>query len=242
MGGLDILYNEILFIFQTFVILAITLIAFRMGKQYLIGWVAASIVLANIFVTKQMKLFGLDATGGNVLYASIFLATDLLNEHYSKKAAKDAVKIGFFAALLYLISSQCIIRYLPSEYDTVHNGMQTIFAFAPRIIIASLLAYLVSQFHDIWAYHFIWKRTGQKLLWLRNNGSTWISQLIDSVIFAVVAFIGTFPVKVVFQIILSTYLLKIVVALLDTPFMYLSYWIKHLSFSDILAKQKRQMT
>lgn len=235
MGGLDILYNEILFIFQTFVILAATLIAFRMGKQYLIGWVAASIVLANIFVTKQMKLFGLDATGGNVLYASIFLATDLLNEHYSKKAAKDAVKIGFFAALLYLISSQCIIRYLPSEYDTAHNGMQTIFAFAPRIIIASLLAYLVSQFHDIWAYHFIWKRTGQKLLWLRNNGSTWISQLIDSVIFTVVAFIGTFPVKVVFQIILSTYLLKIVVALLDTPFMYLSYGVKQFSFKKIIS-------
>lgn len=232
------MYNELLFLFQTLIILAMTLIVFRMGKQYLIGWVAASIVLANIFVTKQMKLFGLDATGGNILYASIFLTTDLLSEHYSKEDAKDAVKIGFLASLLYLISSRFIVHYIPSEYDTVHNGMQTIFAFAPRVIFASLLAYLVSQFHDIWAYHFIWKRTGPKLLWLRNNGSTWISQLIDSVIFAVVAFIGTFPVKVVFQIILSTYLLKIIVALLDTPFMYLSYWVKSLSFSSMLAKQK----
>ena len=139
---LNILNNEILFIFQTLVILAITLIAFRMGKQYLIGWVAASIVLANIFVTKQMKLFGLDATGGNVLYASIFLATDLLNEHYSQKDAKDAVKIGFLVSLLYLISSQLIVHYVPSEYDTVQTGMQSIFVFAPRIIFAITLTLL----------------------------------------------------------------------------------------------------
>ena len=231
------MYNEILFTLQTLIILAITLITFRMGKQYLIGWVAASIVLANIFVTKQMKLFGLDATGGNVLYASIFLATDLLNEHYSKEDAKDAVKIGFLAALLYLISSRFIVYYLPSENDSVHNGMQSIFAFAPRIIIASLLAYLISQFHDIWAYNFIREKTGQKLLWLRNNGSTWISQLIDSVIFSVVAFVGIFPFKVVFQIILSTYILKIFVALLDTPFMYMSYFVKDFSFKQVIKPE-----
>lgn len=229
MESLNIVYNELLFLFQTLVILTITLLAFRMGKQYLIGWVAASIVLANIFVTKQMKLFGLTATGGNVLYASIFLATDLLNEHYSREDAKDAVKIGFMASLLYLISSQFIVYYVPFESDKIHEGMQSIFDLAPRIIVASLLAYLVSQFHDIWAYNFIWKKTGQKLLWLRNNGSTWISQLIDSVLFSVVAFMGTG--YDVFQIIISTYILKIFVAFLDTPFMYLSYWVKRLSFS-----------
>lgn len=223
--------NEILFMIQTVVILALTLGVFKMGKEYLKAFVAASLVLANIFVTKQITLFGLDATGGNILYASIFLATDLLNEHYSKDDAKDAVKIGFLASALYLLSTQFIVQYLPSEYDTVHEGMQIMFAFAPRIIVASMLAYLVSQFHDIWVYNFIWRKTGQKWLWLRNNGSTWISQLIDSVIFAVVAFIGTFPFSVVLQIILSTYLLKILVALLDTPFMYASYWIKDLSFS-----------
>jgi len=205
-----------------------------MGKQYLIAWVAASIVLANIFVTKQIKLFGLSATGGNILYASIFLATDLLNEHFSKEDAKDAVKIGFLASLLYLMSSQFILQYIPTDYDTVHEGMQAIFTFAPRIIGASMLAYLVSQFHDIWAYNFIWKKTGQKLLWLRNNGSTWISQLIDSVIFSLVAFVGVFPFNEVFQIIVSTYVLKILVAFLDTPFMYLSYRVKKFSFKKLI--------
>lgn len=221
-----IMHNEMIFLFQTLIVLALTLFAFRLGKQYLIGWVAASIVLANIFVTKQMKLFGLDATGGNIMYASIFLATDLLNEHYSKEDAKDAVKIGFLVSILYLITSQFLIRFVPSEYDTVQTGMQEIFAFAPRILIASMLAYLVSQFHDIWAYNYIWQKTGQKFLWLRNNGSTWISQLIDSVLFSLVAFLGKFPFEVVVQIILSTYILKVLVAFLDTPFMYLSYGVK----------------
>lgn len=218
--------NEILFLLQTITMLCLTLVMFRLGKHYLTAYVAASIVLANIFVTKQMKLFGLDATGGNVLYGSIFLATDLLSEHFSREDAKDAVKIGFLASLIYLIGSRFILAYLPSEYDTVQTGMSAIFVFAPRIIIASMIAYLVSQFHDIWAYHFIWQRTGAKWLWLRNNGSTWISQLIDSVIFASIAFIGTFPLSVVGQIILSTYLLKVLVAFIDTPFIYLSYKIR----------------
>jgi uncharacterized integral membrane protein (TIGR00697 family) len=215
-----------LFLLQTLIILVLTLIAFRMGKAYLIGWVAASIVLANIFVTKQLKLFGLDATGGNIMYASIFLATDLLSEHYTKEDAKIAVKIGFLSSVLYLVSSQFVLRFLPSEYDTVQGGMQEIFAFAPRILIGSMVAYLVSQFHDIWAYNAIHSKTGQKLLWLRNNGSTWVSQLLDSVIFSLIAFLGVFPFNVVLGIILSTYLLKVIVAALDTPFMYLSYRVK----------------
>ncbi len=224
--------NEILFLIQTVIVLSLTLGALSLGKEYLKAFVGAGIVLANIFVTKQIHLFGLDATGGNVLYASIFLATDLLSEHYSKKDARDAVKIGFLAAVLYLVCVQCILKYVPAEYDTVHTGMQRIFAFAPRIILASMLAYLISQFYDVWAYHAILAKTGRRMLWLRNNGSTWISQLIDSVIFTLVAFLGVFPLSVVLQIILSTYLLKVLVAFLDTPFMYLSYWIQPVTQKD----------
>ena len=218
--------NEVIFLLQTVIMLLLTLGAFKMGKNYLKAFVGASIVLANIFVTKQITLFGLGATGGNVMYAAIFLSTDLLSEHYTQQDAKEAVKIGFGTSLLYLVGGQFMLQYLPSSYDTVHSGMREIFAFAPRILLASLLAYLISQFHDIWAYNFIREKTGQKWLWLRNNGSTWASQLIDSVIFTSVAFLGVFPPSVLLQIIVSTYLLKILVALIDTPFMYLSYRVK----------------
>ena len=77
--------NELIFILQTVVGLAFTLVAFRMGRSWLYGYIAVCIVLANIFVTKQIILFGIAATGGNVVYGAVFLATDLLAEHYGKK-------------------------------------------------------------------------------------------------------------------------------------------------------------
>ena len=100
--------NELIFILQTGVGLTFTLVAFRMGLSWLYGYIAVCIVLANIFVTKQITLFGIAATGGNVVYGAVFLATDLLTEHYGKKEARQAVFIGFFSAVFYTIMSQMI--------------------------------------------------------------------------------------------------------------------------------------
>ncbi|NBK23039.1 MAG: VUT family protein, partial [Spirochaetia bacterium] len=87
----------------------------------------------------------------------------------------------------------------------------------------SLIAYLISNLHDIWAFDY-WKRKkpGRNTLWLRNNLSTFVSQLIDTLVFTLIAFLGVYPQSVLIQIIISTYVLKWVVAMLDTPFMYLA--------------------
>lgn len=229
--------DELLFFGQTVVGLTFTLIAFRTGKLWLYGYIAVCIVLANLFVTKQITLFGLAATGGNVVYGAIFLSTDLLAEHHGKRAAREAVFLGFFAALFYTIMSQFILGFTPSSEDWgAAEGMKQIFSVAPGIILASMIAYLISQLHDIWAFHAIRMKTKGRFLWLRNNGSTWISQLIDSVVFSSLAFL-VFPVLIigdeyalpfdtVAQIVISTYLLKIMVAAIDTPFIYLSYRVK----------------
>lgn len=229
--------NELLFIIQTIVGLLFTLIAFRMGRHWLYGYVGVCIVLANIFVTKQITLFGLAATGGNVVYGAVFLATDLLAEHYGKKAAREAVYIGFFAAVFYTVMSQLILFFSPSSDDWgAAAGMSSIFSAAPSIIIASLTAYLASQLHDVWAFHFIRQKTQGRFLWLRNNLSTWVSQLIDSILFSFLAFLilpqlisdstNALQFGTVVQIVISTYLLKILVAAIDTPFIYLSYALK----------------
>ena len=229
--------NELLFIIQTIVGLLFTLIAFRMGRHWLYGYVGVCIVLANIFVTKQITLFGLAATGGNVVYGAVFLATDLLAEHYGKKAAREAVYIGFFAAVFYTVMSQLMLFFSPSSDDWgAAAGMTSIFSAAPSIIIASLTAYLASQLHDIWAFHFIRQKTQGRFLWLRNNLSTWVSQLIDSILFSFLAFLilpqlisdstNALQFGTVVQIVISTYLLKILVAAIDTPFIYLSYALK----------------
>ena len=234
--------NELLFIIQTIIGLAFTLVAFSMGRNWLYGYIAVCIVLANIFVTKQITLFGIPATGGNVLYGSIFLATDLLAEHFGKREARQAILLGFGAALFYLIMSQFILKFSPSPDDWgAAEGMATIFDFAPAIVLASLMAYLISQFHDIWAFHWIREKTGGRYLWLRNNGSTWISQLIDSVVFSILAFLvlpilfpsaEALPFDIVVGIIISTYFLKILVAAIDTPFIYLSHNLPIIKLKD----------
>ena len=218
--------NEILFFLKLLVGLIFTIIAFRLGKSYLIAIVPVYVVLANILVTKQIMLFGLAATGGNVVYGCTFLATDLLSEHYTKEDARRAVFIGFFAAVIYLVMSQFIVAFKSSPDDFAHESMADLFALAPRIVAASMAAYLTSQLHDIWAYHFWRKKTSGKYLWMRNNFSTWVSQLIDSCVFVTGAFLGVFPGSELVQIIITTYFLKIIVAIIDTPFIYLSYYLK----------------
>ncbi|HIA29350.1 MAG TPA: VUT family protein [Candidatus Marinimicrobia bacterium] len=234
--------NELLFIIQTIIGLAFTLVAFSMGRNWLYGYIAVCIVLANIFVTKQITLFGIPATGGNVLYGSIFLATDLLSEHFGKREARQAILLGFGAALFYLIMSQFILKFSPSPDDWgAAEGMATIFDFAPAIVLASLMAYLILQFHDIWAFHWIREKTGGRYLWLRNNGSTWVSQLFDSVVFSILAFLvlpilfpnaEALPFDIVVGIIISTYFLKILVAAIDTPFIYLSHNLPIIKLKD----------
>lgn len=218
------LTNEVLFILMSLTSLGFVLIAFRLGKSWLIGLVSAQAVLMNIFVIKGMYLFGLAATGGNVLYASIFLATDLLGEHYGKKAANQAVRVGFFVSIFFLVASQFILKFIPADYDIAQGAMQTLFTLVPRIVIASMVAYLISQHLDVWSFDKIKKLTNGKYLWLRNNGSTMTSQLVDSIIFTLIAFWGVYPNLV--QLILFTYIIKIVVAAIDTPFIYLSKVLK----------------
>jgi len=211
--------NELLFVLMTLISLFFVLLAFRLGKTYLVALIAVMAVIMNIFVIKGMYLFGLAVTGGNVMYASIFLATDLLSEYYGKKTATKAVMIGFFGSVFFLITSQLILQFAPADYDIAQDAFKTLFTLTPRIVIGSMVAYLVSQNLDIWTYTKIKKLTKGKHLWLRNNGSTWTSQLVDSIIFTVIAFAGVYPL---FELILFTYIIKIVVAAIDTPFIYLA--------------------
>ena len=113
--------------------------------------------------------------------------------------------------------------FTPAPDDFVQGSLAVIFGFMPRIAAASLLAYLVSQMHDVWAYD-VWRKRfpGRRFIWLRNNASTMISQFIDSTVFTVLAFWGVFPVSVLVQIFWTTYLLKWIVGLADTPFIYLA--------------------
>ena len=205
---------------QVLISLGCVLLAFRMGYPYLIGLIGVQVVLMNLFVVKQMTLFGLDVTGGNVLYASIFLSTDLIAEHFGRRKAHRAVWFGFAVSAFFVVMIRLILTYEPNRWDFAHQSMASLYSLTPRIVFASMLAYLLSQHLDIRLFEFFGRLTRGKHLWLRNNFSTATSQLVDTIVFTLVAFLGVFPH--LFGMILFTYIVKVVIAALDTPLMYLS--------------------
>jgi len=219
--------NELFWAIMLLINFLLIMAAYRLwGRIGLYIWIPISVMIANIQVTKTINLFGLEATLGNIIYATSFLATDILSENYSKHDARRAVAIGFFSMITMTVLMNLALLFIPAGSDFVQDSMVTIFALMPRIAAASLLAYGVSQMHDIFAYSWIKSHLPQKrFLWVRNNGSTLISQLLDSLIFTAAAFYGVFPVSVLVEILITTYALKVVVSLFDTPFIYLArYW------------------
>lgn len=215
--------NELLWISFAIIDLTMVLVVFRhFGGVGLYGLIVFNLILCNIQVLKTVELFGLTTTLGNILYASVFLSTDLLSEYYGKERARKAVLLGFVALFLATVYMQIALRFIPAASDFADPHLQAIFGFLPRVAVASMVAYLVSQLHDVWAFHFWKQRTQGRHLWLRNNLSTMASQLLDSAIFCSIAFIGVFPWNVWWEILLTTYLVKMVVAILDTPFIYLA--------------------
>lgn len=219
--------NEILWIGLLLTTFIIVILAYRLfGKTGLYVWTAVGVILANIQVMKTVQIFGLVTAMGNVIYSSLFLVTDIINENYSKKDAQKAVWIGFFVLITTTIVMQISLLFIPDKSDFLSEHITAIFSFLPRIAFASLTAYLISQSHDVWFFTKLKKRHKRKYLWFRNNLSTMISQLIDNTVFSLIAFAGVFSWDVIAQIFISSYILKVIIAVSDTPFIYLARKIK----------------
>lgn len=222
--------NELYWILDVLINFGMIMLAYWIfGKNGLFIWIPIAAIVANIQVIQTVELVTLAATLGNTVYASSFLVTDILSEKYGKKEARKAVWIGFFSLISMTILMNIALLFKPMEDAfslQTHDSLATIFGFMPRIVLASLTAYLISQQHDVWAFHF-WAKIfpGRKGLWIRNNLSTMVSQLIDSIIFTALAFYGVFEFKILVEILITTYFLKWIVAAADTPFVYLATFI-----------------
>ncbi len=224
---LPITFNNLLWVGFILLNLGLVTIIYRFfGKNGLYVVIVASIITANIQVVKTVEIFGFVATLGNVLYGSIFFATDILSEVYGKKAARRGVWLGFIGMLLMTLWMQLGLMFIPHASDFAQGSLSTIFGLMPRIAAGSMVAYLVSQHHDIWAFLYWKKRTKGRFLWLRNNASTMVSQAIDSIIFCSIALWGLYDTDTWLQILLSTYVMKLIVAAVDTPFLYLAKKIR----------------
>lgn len=218
---------------------AVLLLLRLFGETGLYVYIAVAILGANVQVLKAVK-FGLYADPvalGTILFASTYLCTDILAEHYGARAARRGIAIGFASFLLFTVFMVLTLGFRPMTPQEAgesmawaldyHGHMAALFTPAPAFFAAGMIAYLASQFHDVWLFSLLKRTTGGRFLWLRNNASTAVSALIDNTIFSVLAWVVFAETAVpweavVFTYILGTYWLRLVVALFDTPIIYLS--------------------
>lgn len=222
--------QEILWFTTIAIDLSFAIILFRVfGRQGLYASIVISLLLANLQGPKLTEIFGLQTSMGVILYSSIYFATDLLSERYGKSEATRAVMIGFMVSVIIIVMISISLIYLPATAPetaalalNIHEATATLFDFTPRFVLGSLLAYLLSQRFDVWIFHVIKKKTQGHHLWLRNNVSTMLSQSIDTVIYGVVVWWGVVDFTTAMQLALAKYFFKILIALIDTPFIYLA--------------------
>ena len=225
--------NELLLLISLVTIYVTVLLCYKFfGKMGLYIWTAIATITANIEVLILVEAYGMEQTLGNILFASTFLVTDILSETQGKKAANKAVKFGILTNLVFIAISQSWFLYQPSANDWASESIRTVFANTPRLMIVSLVVYAIAQSFDVWFYHFIWERTTRKLgdskkgLWIRNNGSTLISQLLNSLLFTLGSFYGLHSMETLISITFSTYVIYIITSIADTPIVYLARKVK----------------
>lgn len=219
--------NEILIILSIFVIYGGVVAFYRFfGKAGLLAFNVLATILANIEVLMLVNAFGIEMTLGNVLFASTFLITDIMSENHSRKDANKAVIISTMASVMFIFISQMWLLYTPSANDWACPSIRYIFTSTPRIVCASLVVYLISQLVDVWLYHKWWGlcrryfKDERKGLWIRNNGSTLISQFLNTALYTFLAFYGTYSIQTLISIFISSYIIYFFTSVLDTPFVY----------------------
>lgn len=218
--------NLILGVISIFVTFSAVVIFEKLFKREgLFVWVAISTITANIIVCKNIDILGFTATLGNVMFASNFLATDIMSEKYSFKDGRKAIVLGVVSQIIFIIMTMLAVAYIPSSEDISHESMKTLFTINFRVSIASITMYFASNMLDIYLFEKL-KKKFPKQLWLRNNISTIISNCLENYFFTFFAFVGLYDITTILAIATSTSVIEMIIAILDTPFLYISKKIK----------------
>lgn len=214
------------------------LLLFRIfGLFGLYCFITFSIIAANLQVLKaaQFSFLAEPVALGTIVFGSTYMATNIITEHYGAKEAERAVWIGFLS-LLFMTIIMLLTLGWPKlggggdniRFDQAHDAIKILFMPAPAIFIASFIAYIVSQYNDIWIFAFLKTLTRNRMLWVRTNVATFISAFIDTIIFSFLAWYVLAPEPFSIQTIwhtyiLGTYLFRVALSVFNTPFVYLSY-------------------
>lgn len=188
------------------------------------------VVLANLQVLKVSTFFFSPepVALGTITFATTYLVSDILTEHYGRSVAHKGVWLSFAGHIFMTLSMMLTLGYPALPGDAIQPAMMTLFTPSFRILTAGLLAYLISQFLDIYLFERIGRITQGRFLWLRTNVATLLSALVDNSIFSLLAWVILNPKPIgfttlIFTYILGTYIARGLVTLLSTPVIYLSY-------------------
>ena len=210
------------------------ILARRFGIEFIVAAMAGVLIISNILAVKLVSIFGYTVPAGVFTFAAIYLLTDMLSERWGRQAAQKAVWTSFYANLVILFPVIIAVNWQPAFPSDVFESFDSVLVLAPRIVLASFVAYLISQHHDVLAFDMWKKITKGRFLWLRNNASTFVSQFIDSVIFITIAFAGTSGSPPLIEMILAQYFIKLMIAIFDPPLIYmLTYCIDRIPFRKV---------
>lgn len=213
------------------------------GLSGLYVYLAVAAFCGNLQVLKAAKFsfFPEPIALGTIVFSSTYLCTNIITEHYGTLCAKRGVWLSFIAMIMVTLLMTLTLGWAPvaegsqqavTRFQTVHEAMRVLFTPAPALVIASLSAYIISQYNDIAIYRLLKHLTNDNWLWLRSTGAMAISALVDNTVFSVLAWVVFAPKPLdwhtlVFTYILGTFLLRLGIAAVNTPFVYFSYAFRH---------------
>jgi len=214
--------NELVLLFEVIAVFGLMLLSKKLfGLAGLFAWICLASVIANIQVSKSIDLFGISAVVGNVMFASVYLATNLLQECYGKAEAKKGAYLGIASMVVYIVCTQLTLFYTPSEIDVSNDAMTVLFSLSFRMCLASLLMYALSNLLNVTVYAKLNELTKSKGLWVRSNVSAIFCNCLENYGFAFLAFFGIYPVSDILLIATTGCVIEIIVTICSTPFVYI---------------------
>lgn len=215
------MFNELLFTLQALFIIGFSLGALKLGKSALVAWVAIQALIANIFVLKQITLFGFEVTASDAFAIGSLMSLNFLQEYFTKEEANKATWICFFTMIFFVFVSQIHLLYIPGPHDFTQEAFNRILTPSPRLLVASMLVFLVVQQFDIRFFAFLKKKFPLVNFAYRSALSLIVSQFLDTVLFSYAGLYGI--VASVVSVIFISFLVKLIVIFFFTP---LVRWIK----------------
>ncbi len=216
--------NEFLFFLDVFITMGCLLLCVKKGKESMTAFIVLCTVLANLFVPKQIVLFGMNVTSSDFLAVGVILGMNLLQEFYGKESAKRALNFSFIGMGFFAVVSRIHLLFSPSAMDSTHSAFCEILSSSLRLLSASLITFFIVQQVDIRFYAFLKRRLSERSLVRRIGTSLFFSQALDTVLFT---FLGLWGVlSHLFDIMIFSYGIKVICILLFSPLSLLCYRLK----------------